>query len=66
MINIPPIKGQERYPVPKQLDNIRTYLFSLANELQRTLSTMNATIEDIRKENAELKARVAELEGKNG
>lgn len=66
MINIPPIKGQERYPVSKQLDNIRTYLFSLANELQRMLSTMNATVDAQSKEISELKAKIAELEGKNG
>lgn len=62
MINIPQFQNQERLPVPEQLKRIRSYLFQLAQELQRTLSNMEATQSKLLEENAELKAKIAELE----
>lgn len=64
MINIPQIQNQERLPVQQQFKNIRSYLFQLANELQRTLSNMEATQKKLLEENAELKAEIKELKGK--
>lgn len=64
MINIPQIQNQERLPMDKQVKNIRTYLFQLAQELQRTLSVMRSEINTLKEENAELKAKLAEKGGK--
>lgn len=62
MINIPQFQNQERLPVTEQLKRTRSYLFQLAQELQRTLSNMEATQSKLLEENAELKAKIAELE----
>lgn len=62
MINIPPIQNQERLPIPQQLKNIRSYLFQLANELQRRISGMESTENNLLEEMEQLKKKVAELE----
>lgn len=62
MINIPQFQNQERLPVSEQLKRIRSYQFQLAQELQRTLSNMEATQSKLLEENAELKAKIVELE----
>lgn len=64
MINIPQIQNQERLPMDKQVKNIRVYLFQLAQELQRTISTMQSTINTLKEENEELKAKLSEKEGR--
>lgn len=64
MINIPQTQNQERLPVQKQLKNIRTYMFQLANELQRTMSTMESHIKKLQEENEELKRKLSEPGGK--
>ena len=48
----------------KQVKNIRVYLFQLAQELQRTISTMQSTINTLKEENEELKAKLSEKEGR--
>lgn len=62
MINIPQFQNQERLPVLEQIKRIRSYLFQLAQELQRTLSNMESTQAKLLEENAELKARISKLE----
>ena len=62
MINIPQFQNQERLPVLEQLKRIRSYLFQLAQELQRTVSNMESTQAKLLEENAELKAKISELE----
>lgn len=64
MINIPQIQNQERLSMDKQVKNIRTYLFQLAQDLQRTLSGMQSDISTLKEENAELKAKLAEKGGR--
>lgn len=62
MINIPSIQNQERLPIPQQLKNIRSYLFQLANELQRRVSNMESTEKSLQEEIEQLKKKVEELE----
>lgn len=64
MINIPQIQNQERLPVPQQLKNLRSYLFQLANELQRRISGIESTEKNLQEELEQLKKKVAELEGR--
>lgn len=64
MINIPQIQNQERLSMDKQVKNIRTYLFQLAQDLQRTLSGMQSDISTLKEENAELKEKLAEKGGR--
>lgn len=64
MINIPQIQNQERLPVPQQLKNLRSYLFQLANELQRRISGMESAEKNLQEELEQLKKKVAELEGR--
>lgn len=62
MINIPRTQNQERLPVPEQLKNIRSYLFQLANELQRTLAQNEAKLQEQQKKIENLERKIAELE----
>lgn len=64
MINIPQIQNQERLPVPQQLKNLRSYLFQLANELQRRISGIESTEKNLQDELEQLKKKVAKIEGR--
>lgn len=64
MINIPQIQNQERLPIPQQLKNLRSYLFQLANELQRRISGIESTEKNLQDELEQLKKKVAKLDGR--
>lgn len=66
MVNIPRTQNQERLPVQEQLKNIRSYLFQLANELQRTLEQIEAKQKKQEKRIEQLERKISEYERRQG
>ncbi len=66
MVNIPRTQNQERLPVQEQLKNIRSYLFQLANELQRTLEQIEAKQQKQQKQIEQLERKISEYERRQG
>ncbi len=46
MINMPPVQNQDNLSTQEQLKNLRTYLYQLAQDIQRELIQLEQKIEE--------------------